>query len=224
MTVVKICGITGIEYAAAAIEAGADLIGVVFASSPRQVTLEKAKEIAALAKHKAVPVVGVFVNMPAFEVNETASYCNLDMVQLSGGEAAEYCRSIEKPLIRAVHIPPQWEEADITDRLNMERRLAGNKSSVFLLDTQVQNKYGGTGRIFDWAIAGTLSKDFRLIIAGGLTPENVGRAVARLEPWGVDVSSGVETGGIKDIAKIRAFIREVRLRNKKAGKGARKEH
>jgi phosphoribosylanthranilate isomerase len=217
LTRVKICGITGVAYARVSIDAGADLIGVVFAPSPRQITYEKAREITSLAKTSGVPVIGVFVNMPAVEVNEAASFCGLDMVQLSGDETTEYCRQIEKPVIRAVHIPRQWGETEFIDYLEKEERLFGDRSPIYLLDTMVENKYGGTGQVFNWDIAGRAAEKFRLIIAGGLTPENVGQLVTRLNPWGVDVSSGVETGGIKDINKIKAFIEAVKFQNKIVG-------
>ena len=106
MTKVKICGITDVLYARAAIEAGADLIGVVFAPSPRQVTYEKAQEMVATVKTQkhSLPVVGVFVNMLASTVNEMASFCGLDWVQLSGDETWEYCQQIERPVIKAIHV------------------------------------------------------------------------------------------------------------------------
>ena len=206
---VKICGITEAAQVAAIAGAGADLIGVVFAPSPRQVRLNQAKEIAAAARKCALPVVGVFVNTPAEEVNRTAAECGLDWVQLSGDEDWEYCRKVAKPLIKAVHIPPEWGEAGLLAHLEEGRRQLGNPP-LYLLDTRVEDKYGGTGRSFAWEIARRAAAEYPLIIAGGLDPENVGRVAAELKPWGVDVSSGVESGGVKDIEKIRAFIRAAR--------------
>ena len=210
MTRVKICGITELRHARAAIDAGADFIGLVFAPSPRQVTPEKAREIATFSKKNGVPVVGVFVNMLAAEVNRTASDCGLDLIQLSGGETLEYCKQIEKPLIKAVHIQKGWQEDDLTRSLEGVERDLHTRSPIYLLDTMSKHKYGGTGYTFDWSIAENNIKRFRLMIAGGLTPENVGHLISHLNPWGVDVSSGVETNGIKDINKIKAFIAEVR--------------
>ncbi len=207
MTRVKICGITDIPYAQAAIEAGADLIGVVLAHSPRQVTYDKAKEIATAVK-KHVPVVGVFVNMPAATVNSVATSCGLDWVQLSGDESWEYCQEIEKPLIKAIHISPEWKEEELLAHLEEGQRL--DRPPVYLLDTLVENKYGGTGQVFAWEVARGAVAKFPIIIAGGLSPENVGQVVSRLRPWGVDVSSGVESGGVKDVDKIKAFVQAVR--------------
>ena len=134
MTRVKICGITEVSYAQAAIEAGADLIGVVFAPSPRQVTHEKAQEIAAAVKKYNLPVVGVFVNMPAATVNTVASSCGLDWVQLSGDESWEYCQQIEKPLIKAIHISPEWDEEELLAHLeDGKRRLDFRLLFIFLI-------------------------------------------------------------------------------------------
>jgi len=208
LTKIKICGITDVSYAQAAIEAGTDLIGVVFAPSPRQVTPEKAREIVAAVKKHYVSVVGVFVNMPAETVNTVAYACELDRVQLSGDESWEYCQEIEKPLIKAVHIPPDWGEKELLAHLEDGQQL--DRPPVYLLDTLVENKYGGTGKVFAWEIARGAVAKFPVIIAGGLDPENVGQVVSRLRPWGVDVSSGVESEGVKDANKIKAFVQAAR--------------
>ncbi len=206
MTQVKICGITDVAYVEAIAEAGADLIGVVFATSPRQITPEKAKEIAEAAKEHGLPVVGVFVNTPPAEVNSIASACGLDWVQLSGDEDTDCCRHVRLPLIKAIHISPDWDEAHLLSHLEDPQRELHYRSPVYLLDTHVKEKYGGTGKVFSWDIARRAAERYPLIIAGGLDPENVGQVVAELKPWGVDVSSGVESGGVKDTKKIRAFI------------------
>jgi len=210
LTRVKICGITEVSHARAAIEAGADLIGVVLARSPRQVTRERAKEIATAVKKYRVPVVGVFVNMPSAAVNRVVASCQLDWVQLSGDESWEYCQQIEKPLIKAIHISPSWDERELLAHLEDGEQQLDARPPVYLLDTLVKGKYGGTGQAFAWQIARRAAAEFPVIIAGGLKPENVGRVVARLRPWGVDVSSGVESKGVKDIEKIKAFIQAVR--------------
>ncbi len=209
MTRVKICGITEVAHARAAVEAGADLIGVVFASSPRQVSYDKAREIAAAVK-KHVPVVGVFVNMPAATINSVASSCQLDWVQLSGDETWEHCQQIEKPVIKAIHISPEWDEEKLLSHLESGQRELGSRSPIYLLDTWLEQKYGGTGQVFAWEIAKRAAAEYPVIIAGGLQPENVGQVVSSLRPWGVDVSSGVESQGIKDVEKIKAFVNTVR--------------
>ncbi len=210
MTRVKICGITDVAHAQAAAEAGADLIGVVFAPSPRRVTPEKAKEIAAAAKKHGLPVVGVFVNTPAAEVNSLAADCGLDWVQLSGDEDTDCCRQVRRPLVKAVHIAPDWNEEQLLAHLESSQRKLRHHPPIYLLDTQVEEKYGGTGKAFSWDIARPAAVKYPVIIAGGLDPENVGRVVTELKPWGVDVSSGVESGGTKDIEKIKAFVAAVR--------------
>jgi len=210
LTRVKICGITEVSHAQAAIEAGADLIGVVLAPSPRKVTYEKAREIATAVKKHNLPAVGVFVNMPAATVNSAALSCGLDWVQLSGDESWEYCQQIEKPVIKAIHISPSLSERELLAHLEEGQEKLGDRSPIYLLDTLVENKYGGTGKIFAWEIARRAVARYPVIIAGGLNPENVGEVVADLRPWGVDVSSGVESGGVKDVNKIQAFIKAVR--------------
>jgi phosphoribosylanthranilate isomerase len=210
LTKIKICGITGVTYARAAIEARADLIGVVLAPSPRRVSYEKAREIVAAAKKHYLPVVGVFVNMPAAAVNAAAAFCGLDRVQLSGDESWEYCRQIEKPVIKAVHISNKLGEEELLAHLEEGQKRLGDRSPIYLLDTFVEQKYGGTGEVFTWEIARRAAARYPVIIAGGLHPENVGEVVSNLKPWGVDVSSGVESRGFKDAAKIKAFVQAAR--------------
>ena len=210
MTRVKICGITDVAHVEAVAEAGADLIGVVFAPSPRQLTPEKAKTIAAAAQKQGLPAVGVFVNAPAAEVNRLADECKLDWVQLSGDEDTDCCRQLHYPLIKAIHIAPDWDEQRLLEHLEGYQSKLRHHPPIYHLDTHVEDKYGGTGQSFSWNIARRAAERYPVIIAGGLDPENVGAVVAELKPWGVDVSSGVESGGTKDIKKIEAFIAAVR--------------
>jgi len=210
MTQVKICGIADVSYVEALAKAGADLIGLVFAPSPRQLTPEKAAEIAAVAKENSLSVVGVFVNTPPAKVNSLAASCGLDWVQLSGDENWEYCRQMQKPVIKTVHISLEWDEEKLLVHLESGQRELRYRYPIYLLDTLVEEKYGGTGQVFAWEIARRAAEKYPVIIAGGLDPENVGRVVAELKPWGVDVSSGVESEGVKDIAKIKAFVRAAR--------------
>lgn len=155
-------------------------------------------------------IVGVFADMQADEVNDIADAAGLDMVQLSGGETQGYIERIERPVLRAVHVAASDTALDVFDSIS-----AGSAAGL-LLDTASDAARGGTGQAFDWEVAAEVAQRTPFLLAGGLTPENVAAAVAQVEPWGVDVSSGVETGGKKDIEKVRAFIRAV--------KGVRVEH
>jgi phosphoribosylanthranilate isomerase len=211
MTRIKICGIRDKTHALAAVEAGADFIGLVFAPSQRQVSPAKACEIASAVKKSsnATKMVGVFVNAPSSQVNELADFCALDWVQLSGDESWEYCREVVRPVIKAIRIDQQSPE-ELYSELSAGGKLLPAQGFIALLDSQVEGKYGGTGESFNWNLAQRVTKRFPVIIAGGLDPKNVARLIERVAPWGVDVSSGVETGGVKDMAKIKAFIEAVR--------------
>jgi phosphoribosylanthranilate isomerase len=215
-TRIKICGIRCEAHALAAVEAGADFIGLVFAPSQRQVSPAQACEIASAVKKSsaATKVVGVFVNAPSFQVNELADFCALDWIQLSGDESWEYCREVVRPVIKAIRVDQQSPE-DLYAALSAGSKLLPAQGFIALLDSQVGGKYGGTGESFNWNLAQEVAKRFPIIIAGGLDPKNVGKLIERVAPWGVDVSSGVETTGVKDIAKVKAFIEAVRKADEK---------
>jgi phosphoribosylanthranilate isomerase len=212
MTRIKICGLSEIQHVLAAAEAGADFLGLVFAPSPRQVSIKKALQLVEAVCHlKTRPaMVGVFVNSAAEEVNRVADYCRLDRVQLSGDETWDYCRQIERPIIKAVHVSKTSTPDEIVSVIAAGYQLLPRENIVYLLDSKAGAIYGGTGRAFNWQLAGKVSARFPVLIAGGLTPTNVSRLVKETQPWGVDVSSGVETNGQKDTAKIIAFIKTVR--------------
>ncbi len=212
MTMVKIDGISKIEDAQAVVEAGADYLGMIFAPSPRQVTPETARRIVEVLDDIRLrpKVVGVFVNTPVSDINRLADFCGLELVQLSGDEPWEYCRSIERPIIKVVHVSGHEGTEAVLEEISQGESVLGVDGFTCLLDTAVKGQYGGTGEKFDWTLAREVGRQRPVMIAGGLTPENVGEAIKTARPWGVDVSSGVETGGSKDITKIQAFVRAVR--------------
>ena len=207
MTQVKICGIKDEVHALAAAKAGADFIGLVFAPSQRQVNTNEARQIVDAIKKSgcAVKIVGVFVNVPASQVNTCADLCHLDWVQLSGDEPWKYCLKLNRPIIKAVRLGRQSSH-DICAELASAAKMLSTQMYVALLDSEVKGQYGGTGTCIDWGLAQLVAARFPVMIAGGLTPENVAEAIQMVAPWGVDVSSGVEVAGVKDVAKIRAFI------------------
>jgi phosphoribosylanthranilate isomerase len=212
MTRIKICGIKEEAHALAAAGAGADFIGLVFAPSLRQVTCERAEKIVSALKKKQaeIQVVGVFINTPPTQVKNIAKACRLDWVQLSGDEPWEYCRELGRPVIKAVRLDKNHRAERVIADLAYGERLLAKQRHIFLLDTSVRGRYGGTGKTFDWKLAKPIAERFPVLAAGGLTPGNVAEAISTISPWGVDVSSGVETRGAKDMIKIRKFIEAVR--------------
>jgi len=200
---VKICGITRLEDAEAAVACGADAIGFVFwPKSPRYVDVARARDIVT-SLSQDVTTVGVFVNQPADEVNRVATEVGLGLVQLHGDENGDYVRSIERAVIKAVPFSAEaWTgPVAFADWLLNVR---------ILLDVHDPVRRGGTGRTIDWTRAGEYAKELDVILAGGLTPENVGEAIARVRPYGIDVSSGVESApGIKDHARLKALFEAV---------------
>ena len=198
----KICGITRIEDALAAVAAGADAIGFVFyEKSPRAVTAVQARAIIA-ALPPFVTTVGLFVNASACELNETLDAVPLDLLQFHGDETPSQCEGYHRPYIKALRVKAG---DDIAGACN-----AYASASGILLDAYVEGVPGGTGQAFDWSlIPQGLSRP--IILAGGLTVDNVVQAIDKVRPYAVDVSGGVEKSkGIKDHDKIRAFMHNVR--------------
>lgn len=197
----KICGITREEDALAAVKAGADAIGLVFyTKSPRYVAPEKAARIVAQLP-PFVDAVGLFVDADAAEVRSVLAKVQLDLLQFHGDEPPAYCDSFNFPYIKAARVRPEL------NLVEYEARYAGAKA--LLLDAYVEGVVGGTGERFDWnLIPSNLTKP--MILAGGLTPQNVRMAIQQVSPYAVDVSGGVEREkGIKDADKVSAFIQEV---------------
>lgn len=198
----KICGITRIEDALAAAQAGADAIGFVFyAKSPRAVDVRQARAIIAELP-PFVTTVGLFVNASRCELNEILEVVPLDLLQFHGDETPQDCEGYHRPWIKALRVRPG-------DDLEAACQLYAGARGI-LLDTYVPGVPGGTGEAFDWSLVpARLSKP--IILAGGLSADNVGQAIAQVRPYAVDVSGGVEQAkGIKDAAKIEAFMRAVK--------------
>jgi phosphoribosylanthranilate isomerase len=212
MTRVKICGIRDKNNALAVVEAGADFIGLVFAPSRRQVSPQQALPLVEVVRglRSRPAVVGVFVNAAAQEVNDIADYCQLDWVQLSGDESWQYCQELRKAIIKVIPVSSGQKTDEILADIETGYQLLPEKELVCLLDSRVGGAYGGTGQVFNWELAREVSVRFPVIIAGGLTPANVGQLIRKVKPWGVDVSTGVESNGLKDASKIRAFVKAVR--------------
>lgn len=196
---IKICGIRDPRTGEAAALAGADAIGMVFAPGRRRVTPEQAREICQ-AIPPLVARVGVFVDTPAAEVRQIAQFCGLDLVQLHGQESPAYCRELGLRCIKAV---------PARDRQTLEQANLYPVAAL-LVDTYVKGVAGGSGIAFNWHLLENLPLQAPLILAGGLNPANIGRAVALVRPYGVDVSSGVEVNGEKDLQLIKAFIKRAR--------------
>jgi phosphoribosylanthranilate isomerase len=201
MIKVKICGITSRKDAFAAVDAGADAIGfVMYRASPRAVTPSLAREIA--ASLPAGPVrVGVFVESPGSAIAEIADYCGFNLVQFGGGGPDRAERVTGVPVMAAFRIGCRLDAT----------RAAGERPALFLFDSRVEGRPGGTGRTFDWSLLAGLKFPAPFFLAGGLTRANVGAAIRKARPFGVDVSTGVERSpGTKDAALLRAFVREAR--------------
>jgi phosphoribosylanthranilate isomerase len=220
MTLIKICGITESGHALAALEAGANMLGFVFApASKRLIAPEVAREIIANC-HERFPSdlqpwrsVGVFADQPLSLVTSTASICGLDVVQLSGAEPPDYGAQLTLPLFKTVHLPGLGiSGGSAHGGESLEERLRSlkvcHRASRLLLDSGGPGQWGGTGLPFDWRFVGPAARDS--MVAGGLNPTNVGSAIRVMWPWAVDVSSGVETDGRKNPDQIRHFVAAVR--------------
>ena len=212
---VKICGIRDSDTALAAARAGADFLGFVFVEGVRrQLTPFRGQEVvrgyrirtrdhrASRARDKTAKTVGLFRNQDHKWVNRVAQQVDLDYIQLCGEEDEEYHRAIWKPIIRQVRVRPDADQRELTQTV-LSILDAGHH---VLLDTFDTSTPGGSGKTFNWKLAQGIANSDRVMLAGGLDSENVSTAIQQLQPWGVDVSTGVETEGIKDTDKITRFI------------------
>lgn len=201
-TRVKICGITRREDALAAAELGVDAIGFVFyASSPRHIDKVGARDICR-SLPPFITKVGLFVNAIAEQVHETREFVGLDLLQFHGDEDPEYCHGFDQPYLKVVRMQTDTDLAEVASRFP--------RASALLLDSFIDGQAGGTGKTFDWAKV-PAGLPMPVVLAGGLTADNVASAIKQVRPYAVDVSSGVEhAGGIKDASKMAAFMRAVR--------------
>ena len=214
MTRFKICGIRDAANALVAARAGADFLGFVFVPGVRrQITPEQARDIIDQVRQDPAGhrprLVGLFADQPLDDVNDIIRYCGLDLAQLCGDETPDYWRKLAVPVIKQIKVRDDvGAERSVAEAANkVERVIADGQTAM--LDKYEAGALGGTGRSFDRQTARELAGRFDVVLAGGLTPENVGLAIAEVRPWGVDVSSGVETEGVKDPAKIERFAKEV---------------
>lgn len=201
MVRVKICGITNPEDAHFAADSGADALGFVFfEKSPRNISPEAAAHIVAELP-PFVTKVGVFVDSSLEMVEQVMSFCKLDLAQLHGEESPDLCQALYPRAVKAFRV----------DGHRTLDHIASYRAAAYLLDTYSTTAVGGTGKSFDWEVARELGKSFRVILAGGLSPANVNRAITLVQPYGVDVSTGVESWpGKKDPALVRAFMQEAK--------------
>ncbi len=202
---VKICGITHLEDALAAIEGGADMLGFNFyPSSPRHIfPKECARLAAALQSYRpAVRLVGVFVDASVEQINRIMAECGLDLAQLSGDEPPETLARLGARAFKALRPPDQAGMLEL-----LQKYPPRFEPPAYLIDSYRLGQFGGTGQTANWSLAASLSLHSPLLLAGGLTPENVAQAVRQVRPWGVDVASGVESApGRKDPIKLQRFL------------------
>jgi phosphoribosylanthranilate isomerase len=202
MTKIKICGITNLKDALAAIDAGADLLGFNFyPKSPRYIDIGICRDMTSVLRknYAHITLVGVFVNTSVAEINVALETCGLALAQLHGDEPPEMLAALGGRAFKAFRGAPDNTMGYIR-----------SAAPALLVDAAVKGIYGGSGVVADWSVAAELSKRVPLLLAGGLTPENVSEAVRQVQPWGVDVASGVEASpGAKDSGKMKAFVAEV---------------
>ena len=214
MTLFKICGLRQLDHAQAAADAGADFLGFNFVPGVRrQVSEEHAGaitgEIRRLRGTNRPRLVGLFADQPMEDVNRIVRSCGLDLAQLCGDEPPDYWERVEVPVIKQIKVRDGGDRERAIARVRSDVEDVVSRGRIAMLDSHEAGSLGGTGRSFDWAIAAAVAREHDFLLAGGLTPDNVAEAIATAGPWGVDVSSGVETERVKDPKKIAAFAEAV---------------
>jgi len=213
MVKVKICGICREEDVEHVNTYNPDYAGFVFAPSRRMVTAEHARRLC-LKLRDGIKKVGVFVDGNPPNIADIVMSCRLDVIQLHGNETQEYIVTVCR-LLKRIYTPDNieiWKAVRVYDASSLEQ-MQGFTADAFVLDRYLEGKQGGTGLAFDWGLAADAGASARVILAGGLNPQNVGRAVKTVKPYAVDTSSGVESNGVKDGNKIREFIEAARAVN-----------
>ncbi len=207
-TMVKICGLRDVQSARVAVEAGADALGFIVSHSRRQITpaaIRAIREELSAAFDALPPMIGVVVNTSAGDIADLVQESTVDAVQLSGDEEPEALRDIDVPVIKALRFP-RGTPVDSARRQIERWLLADVPAKHVLIEGHAEGSYGGTGTMGNWTLAAEMAAEYPIWLAGGLDPTNVGSAVGQVRPAAVDVSSGIETDGTKDPAKIRAFV------------------
>jgi phosphoribosylanthranilate isomerase len=207
--IVKICGLTSLEDAVAAVEAGADMLGFNFyPPSPRYIQPDLCRAIITVLNSRGLSasMVGIFVNAPLEQIKTVMQTCDLHLAQLSGDEPPEFLDELQGRAYKALRVK---DSAAL--QTAQQQYPAQPTPPAYLIDAYHLGQFGGTGQTADWSLASQLSRRVPILLAGGLTPENVAQAVDQVRPWGVDVASGVESApGTKDHYKMRRFIQQAR--------------
>ena len=215
MTRFKICGLREPGHAVIAADSGADFLGFVFVHGVRR-QLSEEQGHAVISEYRGLrgeggpKLVGLFANQPLEEVNRIVARCDVDLAQICGGESLDYLDRVDVPVIRQVRVRADGPgHSAVAETLNTVSAVA-DRGHMVVLDRHQAGALGGTGLSFDWDIARKVAERYDLLLAGGLSPDNVASAIDRVKPWAVDVSSGGETDGVKDPDKIVAFAQKVR--------------
>ena len=214
MTRFKICGLRDSDNAVVAAESGADFLGFNFVpGARRRLEVERAKEIVAEYRRRrgqgGPELFGLFADQPVEEVNRIVREVGLDRAQLCGDEPPDYWDRVDAPVVKQIKVRDD-DRNQVVAETDARIHEVQEQGSTPMLDKYVEGHKGGSGRTFDWTIAAEVARDYDFMLAGGLTRENVGEAITTVGPWAVDVSSGVETDGVKDAAKIRDFAEAVK--------------